>query len=235
MIKVGTVEYGGDTIRYEMWFLGSRRTLSIQVHPDMRVLVLAPVGCPEVLIAERVRKRAAWIARQLAEFERYRPRTPPRQYMSGESHLYLGRQYRLKLVSAEAPAVKLSRNQLAVSLPGKQDPARVKALLRCWYLERARAVFSDLLDTCLLHFKDSSCPRLIVRTMQSRWGSLSRAGTITLNANLIRAPRPCIEYVVTRELCHFKHRNHNTEFFRLLGQLMPDWERRKQRLEAALL
>jgi predicted metal-dependent hydrolase len=235
IITVGAVEYGRDTIRYEIRFLASRRTLSIEVHPDMRVLVRAPVGCAEALIAERVRKRAAWIGRQLAEFEHYRPRTPARQYLSGESHLYLGRQYRLKLLSAEAASVKLSRNQLAVSLPGKPDPPRVKALLQRWYLERARVIFSDLLDTCLLRFKGSESPRLMVRTMQSSWGSLSRAGTMTLNANLIRAPRPCIEYVVTHALCHFKHRNQNTEFFRLLGQVMPDWERRKQRLEVALL
>jgi hypothetical protein len=71
--------------------------------------------------------------------------------------------------------------------------------------------------------------------MQSRWGSLSPAGTMTLNANLVRAPRACIEYVVVHELCHLKHRDHDTKFFRLLGQLMPDWEKRKRRLETALL
>jgi len=56
-----------------------------------------------------------------------------------------------------------------------------------------------------------------------------------LNVNLVRATRPCIEYVVTHELCHIKHRDHNTQFFKLLGQVMPDWEKRKLRLEAALL
>lgn len=71
--------------------------------------------------------------------------------------------------------------------------------------------------------------------MQSRWGSLSPAGTMTLNANLIRAPRACIEYVVAHELCHLKHRDHDAGFYRLLGRVMPDWETRKVRLETALL
>ena len=75
----------------------------------------------------------------------------------------------------------------------------------------------------------------MVRTMQSRWGSLSRAGTMTLNVNLVRAPRSSIEYVVTHELCHATHRDHDARFFKLLGRLMPDWKQRKQRLEAALL
>lgn len=232
---VGTLTYGRDTIRYEVRFLASRQTLAIEVHPDSRVLVRAPVDCPEAVIAERVQKRAAWISRQLAEFERYRPRTPARQYINGESHLYLGRQYRLKLLPGDAASVKFARGQLLVTLPGEPEAERVKALLHRWYLDHARAVFTEVLDACLPSFKGVEHPRLIVRAMQSRWGSLSRAGSMTLNVNLVRAPRPCIEYVVTHELCHTKHRDHDARFFKLLGQVMPDWEQRKQRLEAALL
>lgn len=232
---IGTLTYGRDTIRYEVRFLASRQTLAIEVHPDSRVLVRAPIDCPEATIAARVQKRAGWISRQLAEFERYRPRTPARQYINGESHLYLGRQYRLKLVPGDVASVKLTRGQLRVTLPGEPEPERVKAVLHRWYLDRARAVFTEVLDASLLHFKGVASPRLIVRAMQSRWGSLSRAGSMTLNVNLVRAPRPCIEYVVIHELCHTKHRDHDARFFRLLGQVMPDWEQRKQRLEAALL
>ena len=267
----GTLTWGIDTIHYEVRFLASRQTLAIEVHPDSRVLVRAPVDCPVALIAERVQKRAAWISRQLAEFERYRPRTPARQYINGESHLYLGRQYRLKLISGEAASVtesqraildarsapaggtpgmariKLTRGQLLVTLPGEPEPERgpdqVRALLHRWYLDRARAVFTEVLDASLLRFKgvdsrfrgNDRPARLIVRAMQSRWGSLSRAGTMTLNVNLVRAPRPCIAYVVTHELCHIKHRDHDACFFKLLGQVMPDWEQRKQRLETALV
>lgn len=232
---LGALSYGRDTIRYEVRFLASRQTLTIEVHPNSRVLVRAPVGCPEALIAELIQKRAGWISRQLAEFERYRPRTPPRQYVNGESHLYLGRQYRLKLVSGDAARVKLTRGRLLVNLPGEPDPERVKMLLHRWYLDRARTVFSDMVDASLRHFKDIERPRLIVRAMQSRWGSLSGIGTMTLNVNLVRAPRPCIEYVVIHELCHIKHRGHDVHFHKLLAQVMPDWEHRKQRLEAALL
>jgi predicted metal-dependent hydrolase len=32
-----------------------------------------------------------------------------------------------------------------------------------------------------------------------------------------------------------KHRDHDARFFKRLGRLMPDWQHRKQRLEAALL
>ena len=231
----GTLTCGIDIIRYEVRFLASRQTLAIEVHPDSRVLVRAPIGCSEALIAERVRKRAVWIARQLAEFERYKPRTPVRQYVSGESHLYLGRQYRLKLTLGDAASVKLTRHQLLVPLRGKSEAERVKALLHRWYLDRARVVFTEVLNASVLRFRGVEHPRLIVRAMQSRWGSLSCAGAMTLNADLVRAPRSCIEYVVIHELCHIGHREHDARFFKLLGQVMPDWRERKQRLETALL
>lgn len=231
----GTLTYGTDTIRYEVRFLASRQTMAIEVHPDSRVLVRVPVDCPEALIAERMQKRAAWISRQLAEFERYRPRTPARQYVNGESHLYLGRQYRLKLAQGDSANVKLTRGQLLVTLPGEPEPERVKALLHRWYLNRARAVFTEVLDASLLHFKCAEQPRLIVRAMQSRWGSLSRVGSMTLNVNLVRAPRTCIEYVVIHELCHTRHRDHDAKFFNLLGQVMPNWNQRKRLLEEMLM
>lgn len=231
---VGTIEFGRETIRYEVKFL-PRRTLGIEVHPDQRVVVRAPLGCAEEVIAKKVRRRASWISRQSARFRRFSPRTPPRQYVSGETHLYLGRQYRLKVMAGKPASVKMSRGQLVVSVPGGPDPERVKAMLHRWYLDHAGVVFNEVLDAAMSHFKGVDRPRLMVRAMQSRWGSLSPAGTMTLNANLVRAPRACIEYVVAHELCHLKHRDHGARFYRLLERMMPDWEKRKQRLETALL
>jgi predicted metal-dependent hydrolase len=232
---IGSLVYGDETIRYEVQFLASRRTLGIEVHPDSRVLVRAPLNCSEDVIAERVLKRAGWISRQLVAFERYRPRTPVRHYVNGESHLYLGRHYRLKVRQGECNLVKLARGQLVVTAHGSRGPAQIKTLLHRWYLDRAHAVFGEVLETSLRRFKDVGRPRLIVRSMKSRWGSLSRAGTMTLNLNLVRAPRACIEYVITHELCHTQYRDHDARFFKLLGRLMPDWQQRKERLEAALL
>ena len=231
---VGMIEFGPEIIRYEVMFL-PRQTPGIEVHPDQRVVVRAPLGCAEGVIAEKVRRRASWISRQIARFRRFSPHTPPRRYVGGETHLYLGRQYRLKVMAREPASVKMSRGQLVVSVPGGPDPERVKAMLHRWYLDHAGVVFNEVLDAAMSHFKGVDRPRLMVRAMQSRWGSLSPAGTMTLNANLVRAPRACIEYVVAHELCHLRHRDHSARFYRLLERMMPDWERRKQRLETALL
>ncbi len=232
---VGVIEFGRESICYEVQFFASRRTLGIEVHPDQRVVVRAPTGCSTDVIAERVQKRASWISRQIADFQRYNPRTPQRQYLSGETHLHLGRQYRLKVISGDVASVRLSRGYLTVTVSGVPDRERVRTMLHRWNLERAKDVFEEVLIKTLTRSNIAQHPRIIVRAMQSRWGSLSRAGTMTLNSQLIRAPRACIEYVITHELCHLTHRDHDASFYRMLGQLMPDWEKRKQRLEAALL
>jgi len=193
------IVFGTETISYEIRFLPTRRTLGIEVHPDLSVVVRAPADCDLETIQARVGKRASWISKQLTNFHRYSPRTPARQYVSGETHLYLGRQYRLKVVAGEPASVKMNRGHLVLTLPGNAEPDRVKALLHRWYLDHARQVFIDVLDEFLPRFKGHQRPRLIVRAMQSRWGSLSQVGTMTLNANLVRAPRVCIEYVVAHE------------------------------------
>lgn len=227
--------YGSRAIHYDVLYLERRKSLTIEVHPDGQVQVRAPAECSEALIHERVRKRAGWIHRQLMDFERYRPRTPPRQYINGESHLYLGRQYRLRLSRSDDQEIKLTRGEFRIAVGDPKDRDQVRTLLRRWYRERAKALFNAVLDERLPRFSEVERPRLIIRTMRTRWGSLSPSGSMTLNVDLIRAPRACIEYVVAHELCHTQHRNHDARFFKLLGQVMPDWERRKDRLESALL
>lgn len=233
--RSANLQYGGETILYTVRRLESRTTLGIEVHPDGRVLVRAPLDCPNGLIIERVRRRASWISRQLEDFSRYQPRTPQRQYVSGESHLYLGRQYRLKAVGSTEAGVRMSRGGIVVTVAGAATPERVKAQLDRWYRARAREVFETAVEASLLRFHSLQRPHLIIRSMQSRWGSLSRAGSMTLNVRLVQAPRMCIEYVITHELCHATYRDHDKRFLGLLEAVMPTWKMRKARLETALL
>ena len=229
------IAYGDEEIQYEVLYSPGRRTLGIEVLPDQRVIVRAPPQATLPLIAERLYKRARWISRQMEQFAQYSPRTPARQYLGGETHLYLGRQYRLVLTRAAYPAVKLSRGELHLALPDPNSADAVKAMLQEWYRSRARQVFAEVLAKSMQLFPRMKQPRLVIRALSTRWGSLSARGTMTLNQDLIRAPRQCIEYVITHELCHMKHRNHDSRFFKLLATQMPDWEKRKKRLEMALI
>jgi hypothetical protein len=230
------IVYGKQEISFET-VPARRKTMEIAVHPDGKVVVKSPPGLSLDEVRQRVLNRARWISRQIAWFQQFQPRTPPRQYVSGETHLYLGRQYRLKLISGDRNHVRLERGRFVVTCRGEASPEKVRRLLDGWYLEKARMKFAESLDLCFSPFQRMGCkkPSLRIRRMKTRWGSLSHSGAMTLNRELIRAPRECIDYVITHELCHLKHKNHSPAFYRLLEQAMPDWEKRKHRLELAMV
>ena len=98
-------------------------------------------------------------------------------------------------------------------------------------------VLSKIFDGCWENFKkgDLSKPNLKLQKMEKRWGSLSDKGQLTLNINLIQTPKECIEYVVIHELCHLIYHNHGIEFYKLLEHTLPDWMKRKYKLEMALI
>ncbi len=234
----GTIRYGDELIGYEVVERPGRRTLGIEVHPNGRVLALVPKNCQASVIEQKLRLRSGWISRQLAMFSRYERGVARPHYVSGESHRYLGRQYRLRVAPNDpdlgSDRVQLLRGELFVAGPDRLPPVRVKELLRRWYLQRAREVFSDVLDASFHVWarRGYEPPRIVVRDMRSRWGSLSPAGQMTLNSRLVQAPRRCIEYVIVHELCHLMHSNHGPAFISLLGRVMPDWQLRKERLES---
>ncbi len=230
------IRYGHQDISCHVLYK-ARKTMEIAVHPDGQVVITAPLDAELDAIRDRVHKRARWITRQIAYFQQFQPRTPPRRYVGGETHLYLGRRYRLKLLQGEMEGVKLRRGYFFVSCRNKAEPEKVQQLLEDWYLNKAKEKYSEILLSRLPEFRRVGCmePTLYIRHMKTRWGSLSRRGVLTLNRDLIRAPRECIEYVITHELCHLKYKNHSAAFYQLLEQLLPDWEKRKHRLECLLV
>src|ERR1035437_370566 len=135
MNSVHEVEVVGAKIVFRLR-RSSRRTLAITVQPDLGVVVTAPHKTALGNVLARVRKRAGWIKRQQRYFSEFLPQTPPRRYVSGETHRYLGRQYRLKGVGAAAE-VKMRGRFISVHTPSKADTARVRELVEGWYLAHA--------------------------------------------------------------------------------------------------
>lgn len=229
------VEYGQHSIRYQLSFR-PRRTLTLSVRPDQSVHVSAPLGTDPLLIQSRVLRRAPWILRQQAFFASFEPRTTARQYISGETHLYLGRQYRLKLEPGAHPEVKLWRGRLLVRCPHPDAPAEVAAALAAWYRQRAAEQVALAFERVWPRFAEFGLarPTMQVRHMRTRWGSCHPAGRLTLNADLVRAPKGCLDYVLMHELCHLVVPNHSARFYALQGRLLPDWRTWKTRLEELL-
>lgn len=229
-----SVEFGSKKIRFKLQF-SERKSLGISVLPDLSVIATAPNNSVDNLdkIKAKIKKRAPWILKQQGKFEKFLPKQPDRRYVSGESHKYLGRQYRLKLIEGSPDSIKLEGGYLHITVADRADKTNVKNLLEAWYKNRARVYFEKKLIEALPCFKKYNLrqPPIRIRQMSMRWGSCSPIGTINLNPDLIKAPSSCIEYVVVHELCHLIYPNHDAEFYHVLLRIMPDWEKRKARLE----
>ena len=228
-----SIQYGATLIEYDIEFV-HRKTLGIKVFPDGTVSLKAPINATLDDIREKVHHKAAWILRQKRYFESFGTPTTERQYISGESHLYLGRQYMLRIKEGEHNAVHYQNNILEVVCQNKKEAGRV---LQLWYLERAQIKFPEYAKPIIEQFKAYGVqPKSVgIRKMEKRWGYCTTDGNIYLNPRLICAPRCCIEYVITHELCHLVHRNHTKEFYALLSKEMPHWEKWKNKLERMMI
>lgn len=228
------IKFGSRNIAFNLEYR-KRKFLSIKVHPDNNVEVLAPLAAGESEVFEKVKLKAPWILKQLDHFNTYKPSTPPRRFINGETHLYLGRQYRLKIVPDDEDVIKAYRGQLWMHSRNPK-PEILKVLLDQWYKQKAYVIFNELLEELLPKFKRYRVipPALTIRAMSKRWGSCTPSGKIILNSELIKAPKGSIEYVIIHELCHLVHYNHTKEFQHLQSRMLPDWRKWKDRLEYSL-
>lgn len=230
------VNYGKKQFQVEVEFL-ERKRLSITVHPNLKVTAKAPKQYNKEIVQKRIQKKASWIAKQLRFFEQYHPPQPERRYVSGETHYYLGRQYRLRIKSGQSSQVRLKGRFFEVELPHAKDNDKVKNLMLKWYNSHSHDWLTKRIDQHLddflkLGFQE---PEIRYRRMKKRWGSCSGNGRIVLNTDLIKAPIHCIDYVIIHELCHLRFPHHDKKFYALLSRLLPDWERRKERLERVMI
>lgn len=226
------IQFGSKRIDFTLAY-SNRKSLGITVTPEMKVVVKAPVDTPVEKVKEKLSKKAPWVIKQLSFFLSFQPKTPVRKFVSGETHLYMGRQYRLKQLNGGVESVKLKGKFIEVTT---LDKARVKKLMKEWYLENSKVKFDLIARPLIERFKKYKvAPTSIqLRDMPTRWGSCTPKGKIILNPELIKAPKGCIEYVIIHELCHLIHHDHTQRFIDLQTKEMKDWEKWKEKLEKML-
>lgn len=227
------LDAGEEELVYTLHRTGRRRTVGIYVEPDRRLTVLAPTGADVESVERILRRRLPWIRRQRREIEALPPPSPPRQWVNAETHRYVGRQYRLKLVVGAERSVKLAAGYFRVTLPDPKDRGAVRTLMECWYRERARALVAQrakrlIAATSWLDLPE--LPPITIKSLTHRWGSTTKAGRITFNVDVVKLPPACLDYVIAHELVHLKIPNHSAAYWRMLGRVMPDWEKWRERL-----
>jgi predicted metal-dependent hydrolase len=227
-----TLQYGSRIIEYILEF-STRKSLGITVTPEMNVIVKAPENASDERVEELIKKRAPWILKQQSYFLAFYPKQTVKKYIGGETHLYLGRQYRLKVKLGKKESVRLTGKYIDVVC---QDRTRTKKLLNAWYKRLAAIKIDFYAQDWIEKFSQYKvAPSIIeLRKMPKRWGSCTASKKIIINPELIKAPRGCIEYVIVHELCHLVHHNHSQKFIDLQAKMMPNWQKWKTKLEQLL-
>ena len=226
--------YGDEKIVYRV--IRSPEILAkirIHVHPNATVQVEAPDDRDLSEISTAVQKRARWIITQIKKAADVRVHALPREYISGETHFYLGRRYRLRILESkeEPSSVKLKAGCIVI-VSRSNDPAVIRRRLNEWYREKSNDYFEQRTQhiTSGMSWADTVPPVKLVM-MKKQWGSCSPSGVINLNPWLVRAPRDCVDYVITHEVCHLKEHNHSKRFYELLQYHYPDWVSVKAKLD----
>ena len=227
------INYGSGQIEYYLE-RRNRKTLGISVTPTGIIEVVAPDSASLRGINERVEKRARWITEKRIYFQQFEPKQRKTLFVSGATRWYLGRRYRLKLIESNDEKVLLKSGRFWVSTIDPDDIDRVTRLLSDWYRDHAHSIFCKRLKECIQKFpnpEEVEPNGLHIRQMKKRWGSMSPSGKLILNVRLVEFPKRCIDYVIVHELSHRIHNHHRKQFWQLVEQALPQWEKEKTRLE----
>lgn len=234
-----TVLFGSSSIDFTIRRSNRRATVSIAVEPNGKVVVTAPADTTVARLEGLVRKKALWILERRRQRDQLGPLPAAREFVSGETFRYLGRQYRLKvestsdLDSSDVGPVRLLGGYLHIPVPRRvstaDQSARARGALVAWYRAKAADYLPDKLAVWAPRV-GVPVPRLLVTEPPKRWGSASRTGVVRVNWRAIQAPPALIDYIVAHELVHLRHDDHSRAFWQALGRIMPDYEARKDKL-----
>ena len=189
------------------------KTVSIQVLRG-EVKISVPKNLEQIKIDKILKSKSKWIKKKLFLQSKIAP-LGNKEYVSGESLLYLGRHYRLKIIIGKKYNTEFKDGYLKITVKNKSNKQKIKRLVKKWYLEKAQ-LYLNKMTLDLSKELGVSFNSVKVRNYNARWGSCSSTGKLFYNWRIIKAPYKIIKYVVLHELVHLKEHNHSKRFWKLL-------------------
>ena len=214
------------------------KNINLRVTRKLDIYATASQKVPIDFIKDFIKNHKKWIHKKIQYFEQFITNANARNYESGESFLYLGKQYRLKVQESNINSGKFYQGYLYLLVTDRNDIKLKKAIMSNWYREKAEIHFQRSLNKYFPKIKKYGFqkPLLKIRKMSSRWGSCSyKTNKITINFDLIKAPKYCLDYIILHELVHMRFHYHNKKFYNFLTVLMPDWRLRKKLLDEQVI
>jgi predicted metal-dependent hydrolase len=213
------------------------KNLHLSVLPPLgRVRVSAPLAMKDDVIRTFLATKIAWINKQKAKFES-QDRQTLREYVSGETHYFLGKRYRLEVIfENKPPQVHLSgKNKIVLRVRPNSDLAKREEVMLRWYRGQLRTMLNELLPKWQKKIGVQASSWGIKR-MKTRWGTCNhKTRRILVNLELAKKPIAFTEYVIIHELLHLLEKNHSERFVDLMTKYLPKWRSLKEDLNRFIL
>lgn len=228
--------YGTTNIAFDVIFK-KRKTMEIAVEPPNNITVTAPIGTTEDEILKKVESKGSWLIQKIYSFKHMNYIPIQREFVNGESFMYLGRNYSLQIeVDSELdsesgsrvkkPEVKLYRGKFIVKASNKNEEDIRKAM-GYWYREKAKEVIETRIKYYQRFFNIQPTD-IRIKEQKKRWGSCTSKNELLFNWRCIMAKSNALDYIVVHEMCHMYHKDHSKEFWELVASVLPDYEVRKE-------
>lgn len=217
---------------YDVIRTDRKKSATIKVE-EGKVQVIIPKYLSPQRLELLMKEKTPWIRKKLHEYSQVEP-VKPKEYVSGESFTYLGRNYRLKLTESDADEIKLKGGQFVLGANGnlsdEEKSVVVRDLLLEWYFIHARQRLEEKTRRYanLIGVEPKSVQ---IKSYKSRWGSCSSKGDISYNWKIIIAPHRIVDYVVVHELCHMLHHDHSDLFWKSVEGFFPDYQQCREWLK----
>lgn len=203
-----------------------RRSFSLEVKPDGRLIVRAPQSATKDQIQAIVAQKAGWIQRSQAKAAHRFPAAQPKTFSPGDTFWYLGEQYPLLYTERKRPPLELDR----AFLLSRAAQSRAKDVFIGWYREETRAITQRMIASYVQQY-GFKVGQITITSARTRWGSCSGRNNLNFTYRLSMAPLPVVEYVVVHELAHLKVRNHSPEFWQAVEGLWPNYRQDRKWLK----
>lgn len=210
------------------------KNINLRIKPNMEIYISAPMNLHSDYIENFIRSKEKWIKQVLQKIEEAKQNQLPSQYLSGEKHKYLGKEYELEVKQGNSNRVSIKEGKIILTVISNifENSDEKKKVMEKWYFENAQKVFVNAIQKWL-EILDESIEKLSIKPMKSRWGSCNYVKRyINLNTELIKRTQFEIEYVILHELTHLKYPNHGKGFYRYIENYMPNYKMAEKMLNA---
>ena len=201
-----------------------RRTLGLTVERDGSLVLSAPSQVADERVERFARQKRFWVYQKLAAREARPQALTGRQFVAGEGFPYLGRSYRLQLVSELDVPLKLEAGRFRMR---RDTPDEYRAAMTRWYTTHARDWLTGRVARYSARARVAPCA-VAVRDLGFRWGSCGKSGRLYFHWRSILLPPSIVDYIVVHELVHLREPHHTPNFWRAVEQLMPDGQQRRR-------